>query len=216
MFDRSERLVVETGKQDWVASPAAGVWRKHLEREAKESGETSSVVRFEPGAGFEMHTHTNGEEVLVLSGVFEDGNGRYPAGTYLRNPAGSRHAPVCPEGCVIFVKLDQFQTSDSDTVRLDTGKADWLPGLVQGLSVMPLHSFGIEHTSLVKWDPGTVFNPHTHPGGEEIFVIDGVFQDEYGRYPKGTWLRNPPGSAHHPYSEEGCVILVKVGHMPDP
>ena len=62
MLDRSERQVIETGRQDWVASPATGVWRKHLEREAEESGETSSVVRFEPGAGFETHTHTNDSE----------------------------------------------------------------------------------------------------------------------------------------------------------
>ena len=111
------------------------------------------------------------------------------------------------------MKLDQFQRGDSDSVRLNTNTAEWLAGLVDGLSVMPLHSFGIEHTSLVKWEPGTVFNPHTHPGGEEIFVIDGVFQDEFGHYPKGSWLRNPPGSAHHPFSEKGCLILVKVGHM---
>jgi anti-sigma factor ChrR (cupin superfamily) len=180
------------------------------------SGETSSVVRFEPGTGFAMHTHTNGEEVLVLSGVFEDKNGRYPAGTYFRNPAGSRHAPVCPEGCEIFVKLDQFQPHDSETIRLDTVTAGWLPGLVEGLSVMPLHSFGGEHTPLVKWSPGTVFTPHTHPDGEEIFVIEGVFQDENGHYPRDSWLRNPPGSVHRPCSEEGCVILVKVGHITGP
>jgi anti-sigma factor ChrR (cupin superfamily) len=214
MLDRSERLVIETEKLDWVASPAPGVWRKHLEREAEESGETSSVVHFDAGAGFSRHTHTGGEEIFVLSGVFEDENGRYPAGTYLRNPPGSQHAPICSEGCEIFVKLDQFQVGDSETVNLDTTRTDWLPGLVRGLSVMPLHSFGIEHTSLVKWDAGTVFNPHAHPGGEEIYVIDGVFQDEFGRFPRGTWLRNPPGSTHHPYSEEGCLILVKVGHMP--
>lgn len=213
MLDRSERVVIETDKLAWVASPSSGVWRKHLEREAEESGMTSSVVRFEAGAGFQTHTHTNGEEVLVLSGVFEDENGRYPAGTYFRNPAGSSHAPVCPEGCEIFVKLEQFQSGDEETLQIDTATENWLPGLVEGLSVMPLHSFGIEHTSLVKWEPGTVFNPHTHPGGEEIFVIEGVFQDEFGRYPKGTWLRNPPGSAHRPYSEEGCLILVKVGHL---
>ncbi len=213
MLDRSERLVVETASQSWVASPAAGVWRKHLEREAAESGETSSLVRFDPGAGFEAHTHTNGEEVLVLSGVFEDEHGSYPTGTYIRNPAGSHHAPVCTQGCEIFVKLEQFQDGDSGSVHLNTSTAVWLPGLVDGLSVMPLHNFGGEHTSLVKWQPGTAFSPHAHPNGEEIFVINGIFQDEFGRYPKGSWLRNPPGSAHHPASEVGCLILVKVGHM---
>jgi anti-sigma factor ChrR (cupin superfamily) len=68
--------------------------------------------------------------------------------------------------------------------------------------------------ALVRWAPGTVFQPHGHPGGEEIFVLDGGFQDEQGSYPAGSWLRNPPGSAHRPWSEQGCTIWVKTGHLP--
>jgi anti-sigma factor ChrR (cupin superfamily) len=60
---------------------------------------------------------------------------------------------------------------------------------------------------------GTYFNPHRHFGGEEIFVVDGVFEDEHGRYPKGFWLRSPHMSAHKPFSVEGCTILVKTGHL---
>ena len=67
--------------------------------------------------------------------------------------------------------------------------------------------------AVVRWAPGTYFNPHRHFGGEEIFVIDGVFEDEHGRYPKGTWLRSPHMSAHKPFSVEGCTILVKTGHL---
>ena len=89
----------------------------------------------------------------------------------------------------------------------------WQPGLVPGLSVMPLHSFRTEHTALVRWDAGTLFNPHTHPGGEEIFVLDGTFEDEQGVYPQGTWLRNPSYSRHRPFSQEGCTIFVKTGHI---
>lgn len=212
-MDRSEQLIIDTHSLDWAASPATGVWRKHLERESDESGETTSVVRFEKGAGFAHHEHTNGEEILVLDGVFEDENGEYPSGTYLRNPPGSRHAPLCHQGCTIFVKLEQFQAGDGETVRVETRNASWQPGLVAGLSVMSLHSFGVEHTALVNWQPGTLFNPHTHPGGEEIYVIEGVFQDEHGDYPAGTWIRNPPASAHHPFSDSGCTILVKTGHI---
>jgi hypothetical protein len=47
--------------------------------------------------------------------------------------------------------------------------------MVPGLSVMPLHEFNGVGTALVKWAPNTIFNPHVHPGGEEIFVIKGVF-----------------------------------------
>ena len=78
---------------------------------------------------------------------------------------------------------------------------------------MPLHEFRTEHTALVRWAPGTYFNPHRHYGGEEILVVEGVFEDEHGRYPAGSWLRSPHLSMHKPFSKEGCIILVKTGHL---
>jgi len=92
--------------------------------------------------------------------------------------------------------------------------APWFPGLVDGLSVLPLSEFGTQHTAMVRWAPGTFFSPHRHYGGEEIFVVDGVFEDEHGRYPTGTWIRGPHLSQHQPFSREGCLILVKTGHLP--
>jgi len=212
-MDRSQRVIINTIKQQWVGSPAEGVIRKPLEREALESGQVTSIVKFSPGSSFKSHSHPSGEEILVLSGVFEDENDAYPAGTYLRNPPKSVHSPKCPQGCEILVKLDMFNDQDLETVRIDTHNTPWLPGLVEGLSVMPLHEFGVESTALVKWMPGTVFKPHSHPGGEEIYVIEGTFEDEHGQYPQGTWIRNPPGSPHHPFSTQGCIILVKTGHL---
>jgi anti-sigma factor ChrR (cupin superfamily) len=107
------------------------------------------------------------------------------------------------------VKLHQMHPADQQRVVIDTRRAGWFPGLVPGLQVQPLHAWGSEHVALVRWAPGTAFQPHGHPGGEEIFVLDGVFQDEQGRYPAGSWLRKPPGSAHRPWSEQGCTIWVK-------
>jgi anti-sigma factor ChrR (cupin superfamily) len=213
-MDRALRLSMETEDMDWEASPSAGVLRKKLEREAAESGQVTSVVRYEPGSRFSQHLHPRGEEILVLNGVFEDEHGSYATGSYLRNPPGTRHAPASENGCDLLVKLNMFDLQDLNPVCLDTEKADWFPGLVPGLSVMPLHSFRTEHTALVRWDPETRFAPHTHPGGEEIFVLRGLFEDEQGIYPRGTWLRNPSYSQHHPFTREGCTIFVKTGHMP--
>lgn len=212
-MDRSLRVAIETAGMPWEDSPAAGVQRKKLEREAAESGQVTSVVRYAPGSKFSPHVHPLGEEIFVLEGVFQDEHSSYPAGTYLRNPPGTRHAPAAESGCVILVKLNMFDPEDLDPVCIDTGAAPWQPGLVPGLSVMSLHSFRAEHTALVRWDPGTVFNPHTHPGGEEIFVLSGVFEDEQGVYPQGTWLRNPSYSRHRPFSSEGCTIFVKTGFL---
>lgn len=60
-----------------------------------------------------------------------------------------------------------------------------------GLSVMPLHEHDGVSTALVRWAPDTLFDMHVHPGGEEILVLEGLFRDEGGDYPVGTWLRNP-------------------------
>jgi anti-sigma factor ChrR (cupin superfamily) len=212
-MNRSERVVIHTSDLEWERSPAGGVWRKKLEREGAESGEVTSVVRYDPDSRFKRHLHPGGEEIYVISGTFKDDDGSYPAGTYLRNPPGSGHAPVVAEGCDIFVKLNMFKPDDTATVRIQTREQVWHPGSQPGLSVLPLHSYLTEHTALVRWQPGTHFNAHVHPGGEEIFVIDGILADEEGLYPAGTWLRNPPYSRHEPFSERGCTILVKTGHI---
>jgi anti-sigma factor ChrR (cupin superfamily) len=85
---------------------------------------------------------------------------------------------------------------------------------VPGLAVLPLHEFDGVSTALVRWAPDTRFNTHTHPGGEEILVLQGLFRDEHGEYPTGTWLRSPRGSRHTPFTgAEGALIYVKVGHL---
>ncbi|WBU39578.1 MULTISPECIES: cupin domain-containing protein [Marinobacter] len=212
-MDFSQRVVIHTAEQPWVASPAAGVERKPLAREEAERGHATSVVRYLPGSAFARHEHPRGEEILVLEGVFSDETGHYPAGTYLRNPPGSGHAPYSEQGCTLLVKLHQFDQWDTATVRVDTNNAEWLPG-IGGLQVMPLHEFEHEHVALVKWPANEVFQPHRHFGGEEIFVLSGEFCDEHGRYPEGTWLRSPHLSQHHPFVDQETVIWVKTGHLP--
>jgi len=68
-------------------------------------------------------------------------------------------------------------------------------------------------TSLVKYEPGSRFSAHSHDLGEEFLVLDGVFMDEHGNYPAGAWIRSPHASEHQPFSREGCLIYVKVGHL---
>jgi anti-sigma factor ChrR (cupin superfamily) len=170
-------------------------------------------VRYAPGARFSAHPHDQGEEIFVLEGTFSDESGHHGPGTYLKNPPGSSHAPYSEAGCTIFVKLRYQDLADTERVVVNTRAAEWRPGLVPGLKVLPLHAFGTQHTALVRWAPETFFQPHTHWGGEEIFVIEGVFSDEHGDHPAGTWLRSPHLSRHQPFSRPGCLILVKVGHL---
>ncbi len=211
--DWSERVVVNSSAMDWVDSPAVGVQRKMLERDGDEVARATTIVRYAPGSHFARHVHERGEELFVLEGDFCDQSGQFGPGSYVRNPPGSAHAPWSDGGCVLFVKLRYFDPADQSHVVVHTHDIPWLPGLVPGLSVMPLHEFRTRHTALVRWAPDTYFQAHRHYGGEEIFVVDGVFEDEHGRYPAGTWIRGPHLSQHQPFSREGCIILVKTGHL---
>ena len=211
--DFGERAIVRPGDVDFVPSPLPGVERKMLDRIGEEVARATTIVRYAPGSYFDPHTHGGGEEFLVLAGVFSDEHGDYPAGTYVRNPIGSSHKPFSENGCTIFVKLHQFDEGDTDHKVINTDDASFVPGLVEGISVLGLHSYGEENVALVRWAPGTRFPGHIHAGGEEILVLEGVFQDEFGDYPKGSWLRNPPSSKHNSFSEQGCLLYVKTGHL---
>ena len=210
--DYSQRVVIHSDELPWVPSPQVGVERRLLERQGDEVARATSIVRYQPGSRFQTHTHEYGEEILVLDGIFSDETGDYPAGTYIMNPPGSSHAPFSESGCTLFVKLRHLGSDQVLREVIDTKSATWYQGLVPGLNVMPLMRQGSGST-LVRWAPETYFNPHRHYGGEEIFVVDGVFEDEHGRYPAGTWIRSPHMSLHQPFSQEGCTIFVKTGHL---
>ena len=150
---------------------------------------------------------------LSLRRALHDEQGVYGPGTYIKNPVGSAHAPSSPEGCTLFVKLRHLDARDNERVVIDTRRSEWRQGMVEGLKVLPLNTFETQNTALVRWAPQTFFNPHRHCGGEEIFVVEGVFSDEHGDYPAGSWLRSPHMSQHQPFSREGCLILVKTGHL---
>lgn len=98
-------------------------------------------------------------------------------------------------------------------VVIETAAMDWVGSPSDGVGRKPLERENPESghtTSIVRFAPDSHFPRHTHPMGEEIFVLDGVFSDENGDYGAGSYLRNPPGSAHSPFSKEGCTLFVKL------
>jgi hypothetical protein len=93
------------------------------------------------------------------------------------------------------------------------GRLEWTPSPIPGVGRRMLDRIGDEvarATSIVRYAPGSHFSPHVHDGGEEFFVLDGVFQDEHGDYPVGSYVRNPPTSRHKSGSSVGCTIFVKL------
>jgi len=93
------------------------------------------------------------------------------------------------------------------------GRMPWVPSPIAGVDRRMLDRIGEEvarATSIVRYAPESRFSSHTHGGGEEFLVLDGLFQDEHGDYPAGSYIRNPPTSQHTPGSKPGCTILVKL------
>lgn len=213
-MDLTQPAVIDTQTLDWVASPAPGVERRMLEREAAESGRTTSVVRYAPGSHFPKHIHTGGEEFLVLEGVFSDEHGDYPAGTYVRNPPNTQHAPLTKTGCVIFVKLCQYQGGDDKRFAADSNNDNiWETAGNTGIRQCVLHRFGSEIVCLERWEANSrkVFAEHD---GEEFFILEGSLASDESVYQAGTWARYPSSSRHTLSSPEGCLLYVKRGHLP--
>jgi len=101
----------------------------------------------------------------------------------------------------------------SKAVCLRPDDQEWVMSPADGVSRAHLERIAEESghvTSFVMFEPGSYFPPHNHPNGEEVFVLDGVFSDENGDYPTGTYIRNPPGSFHKPFTKEGCKLFVKL------
>ncbi len=214
--DFSRRVVLRPADLEWVPSPMPGVERRMLDRIGGEVARATSLVRYAPGSRFSAHSHGGGEEFLVLEGVFSDESGDYPAGHYVRNPIGTSHAPHTDGGCTIFVKLHQFDPADTTPVARDTRAAGFLPGPAPGASVLALHEFGTERVAMLRLAPGARLPATRPPGGEEVLVLEGGFEDALGAYPAGTWIRSPDGAeAPARVSPGGCLLFVKSGHLVD-
>ena len=153
-------------------------------------------------------------EVLVVRGqVSLNGETIGPA-SYVRLALGVSATFTSTEASMVYLNARTPLEPEADSYALHGDALDWRQGMVPGLKVTSLHQGLTKHTALVRWAPETRFNPHTHVGGEEILVLEGVFRDEHGSYPAGTWIRSPHMSNHRPFTgPEGATILVKVGHL---
>ena len=181
-----------------------------LDRIGDEVARATSIVRYAPGSRFASHQHAKGEEFLVLDGVFSDESGHYPAGSYVRNPPGSAHAPYSEAGCRILVKLRQFDPQDLDQFSVDTSDDKNWPA---GASELPLHTFGKERVRMLRLAAGTALALDAAAGGSELFVVSGELSLEGSRYPKDAWLRFPPGDVVTLRATSDSVVWLKTGHL---
>jgi anti-sigma factor ChrR (cupin superfamily) len=215
--DLSIRVTVDTSRMEWTSSPSGSVWRKRVHLVGPpESGQVTSVVRYEAGSTFPMHDHPDGEEIFVLDGVFSDEHGDWPAGTFLLNPEGFRHTPFSKVGCLLFVKLRQFTGRDRRHVVIDTRKLSWQPSSIAGVTYKNLYqqSGFSDQVLLEHWSPQADPGVTSYAQGAELFVLEGEFANEAGSYSPGCWLRFPAGSQHRPRTVHGCTLYVKKSGLP--
>jgi anti-sigma factor ChrR (cupin superfamily) len=208
--DFTKRAVVHGAILPWQSSPMPGVERRMLDRVGDEVARATTIVRYAPHSQFSPHIHGGGEEFLVLAGVFQDEHGDYPAGTYVRNPPTSCHTPGSATGCVILVKLWQFDPDDRTQIMIDTTKNQYKADLMSaGVSTMPLFADDREMVRLEQW-AADVSIDLLAPYGLEIFAIQGSFTEGGEVFQPYSWLRLPPQSRLVAQSgAEGCEIWVK-------
>ena len=215
--DMSQRVLMSAKAMEWQSSPSDSVWRKRLHRVGSpESGQVTSIVRYERDSRFPVHDHPEGEEILVLEGTFSDEHGDWRAGTYLLNPEGFRHAPFSREGCVLFVKLRQYAGEERHHVAIRTDEMPWQEGPGSGIESKSLYADPAfpDETHLERWAAGAAPGLRTYPGGAEILVLRGSFEDENGSYGELSWLRLPAGAKQAPLSREGCELYMKTRALP--
>lgn len=209
-----ERAVVHAAQEAWVPSPMKGVDRRMLDRIGDEVARATSIVRYAPGSKFSAHTHTGGEEFVVLEGVFQDEHGDYPAGTYVRNPPTSSHTPGSAAGCTIFVKLWQFDTADRHQMSINTNTADWAQNPNDmGITELHLYSDDRETVSMERWQAGASVNLDS-PNGLEVLVLEGSFEEAGVQFEQYSWLRLPKASKTRVNAgENGCKLWLKRNHL---
>ena len=212
--DLSVRVVVDTKKMEWSPSPSGTVWRKRVHLVGPpESGQVTSVVRYDAGAQFPAHEHPGGEEILVLDGTFSDEHGDWSAGTYLLNPEGFSHSPYSTDGCTLFVKLRQFPGADRQHITSQTRDLHWANTVRKIASWKKLYAQEpyTDFMRLEAWDAPAELGQINFPQGAELFVLKGQFSDDLGSYGTHCWLRIPAGGSITPTSNDYCELYIKEG-----
>ena len=201
--DFSKRVAVHFDDNEWVASPAAGVERKMLDRIGDEVARATTIVRFAPGSAFAAHTHDGGEEFLVLDGVFQDETGDFPVGSYVRNPPTTSHTPSASEGATILVKLHQFDPDDRTEIRRS----------INGQGTVRLFKDDREDVQVQSWAAGETRDLDATKG-LEVVVVEGSFVEGGEEFSGWDWLRLPPGTQSKAVAGvAGARVWIKSGHL---
>lgn len=211
--DRRQTALVDGAALPWMPSPSAGVERRMLERVGNEVALATSIVRYAPGSRFPTHRHDLGEEFLVLAGTFSDENGDYGPGSYVRNPAGSSHAPHSRDGCIIFVKLRQMEADEPEQLRVHVADRRWRDEPQRGVRSAMLYANSRIEVRLLGLDPGAQLSHRDVIGGEEMLVVEGDVALADRRLRPWSWHRSADARQPGLHAFEPTLLWVKRGHL---
>lgn len=204
--DFTKRVIVHADQTKWQASPMKGVRRKMFDRIGDEVARATSLVRYDPNSHFSPHVHTGGEEFVVLEGTFQDEHRDYPVGSYVRNPPESKHTPSSESGCLMFVKLWQFDLTDRTHIHLNIHDT-------QSSNVVPLFQDVRENVRFEVWEENAVITIDTS-GGAEVFVLEGTVSHDGDTLRLYSWLRLPIGANETLVpGVNGARVWIKTGHL---
>lgn len=212
--DFEQRVAVHSAKLEWLDSPMPGVRRRMLDRMGDEVARATTIVSYAPGSHFSAHVHTGGEEFLVLEGVFQDEHGDFPVGAYVRNPPQSKHTPGSEQGCIIFVKLWQFEQDDRTQIITHINALEKFADTNRpGVRISPLFEDAQEKVRIEQWQAGASIELDTR-GGVEMLVIEGSFKESSELFETHSWLRIPVGGRFLAQAgTAGARVWIKTGHL---
>ncbi|MGQ7845115.1 cupin domain-containing protein [Granulosicoccus sp. 3-233] len=236
--DFDQRVVSLPDDAKWHSTQVDGVALRVLEYIPGAIPRLTGQIRLDPEHSPALLGDNPDLEILVQQGELESTMGVYPAGLYLRLPlTGDHHLQALTLRCsesdtgqpptlsttdetgsaLLYVAAGQMLTSDTEQRRIDTNDASrWLPGPAEGTEVLPLHGHGSGNSMLIRWNSRVEIKPRLDPTGEEILVLSGTLQDALGRYPAGSWIRNPVEAWQNWGAVPGTVVYYKNGHFAPP
>ncbi|MEP7319466.1 MAG: dimethylsulfonioproprionate lyase family protein [Panacibacter sp.] len=108
--------------------------------------------------------------------------------------------------------------TDINNYIVKTSAVEWSPLTETGVNTKGIFVKTLRHdeqtkrspTILLKFEPGASYPYHNHPGGEELYVLQGSAIIEKVQLSAGDYLYTPPGFKHSVQSNEGCVLLLMI------
>ena len=110
-IDASKRSIyIDPERLSWQPSTFDGIEHKILWSDS-ETGRSTILFKLAHGAVVPAHEHMDVEQTWIVSGTFEDHEGKALPGHYIWRPAGNRHEARSVDGAVIlgfFLKPNKF------------------------------------------------------------------------------------------------------------